>query len=113
MVFAHKNDKDYNPNQLFLHLDWEPNSNTVPIELRARVSYFLKCLCAQYRRRQVTSNLTPFQKHLLAQFLDSNEYQVFPLDKNLGPCVNERTEYINRTLAHLSDASTHLRTAVP
>jgi hypothetical protein len=106
MVFAHKNN-DYNPNQLFIRSDWEPDKVNVPIELRALVSYFLKCLSAQFRRRPVLSNLPPFQKHLLTEFIEAEDHQVFPSDKNLGSCVIEKTDYILCPLKHLSDTTTY------
>ncbi len=107
MTFAHKDD-DYDPNQLFIRSDWEPSPANVPIEFRARVSHFLKLLRGHFRRRQVKSNLSPFQASLLAKLLDSDDFQVLPSDKNLGPCIIERSEYITRTLAHLSDTATYI-----
>jgi hypothetical protein len=106
MVFAHLNE-DYNPKQLFLRSDWEPDPNTVPIEFRARISYFLKCLAVHYRRRQAPKNLTHFQIYLLSQFVKSDDFQIFPSDKNLGPCIIERTQYIHRVLDHLADRTTY------
>lgn len=108
MVFTHMNE-DYNLSQLFLHSDWEPDPGTVPIEFQACISYFLKCLAAQFQRHQATLNLTPFQQYLLARLVDLVDYQVFPSDKNIGPCILERPEYINRVLLHLADTMTYER----
>jgi hypothetical protein len=108
MTFAHKDD-DYDPKQLFIRSDWEPSPANIPIEFRARVSHFLKRLREQFRRRQVPSNLSTFQASLLAKLLDSDDFQVLPSDKNLGPCIIERSEYILRTLDHLSDTTTYLQ----
>jgi hypothetical protein len=105
MVFAHLN-KDYNPKQLFLRSDWEPDPNTVPIEFRAHILYFLKCLSVHYRRRQAPKHLTHFQTYLLSQFAKSDNFQIFPSDKKFGPCIIEHTQYIHRVLDHLADTTT-------
>ena len=106
MVFAGSPD-DYNPKQLFIRTDWEPDRNTVPVEFRARVAYFLKQLKASFVRRRVTSNLTPYQQKLLADLRRSKEFIVLPSDKNLGPCILEREEYVVRVLEHLADDTTY------
>jgi hypothetical protein len=53
--------------------------------------------------------LTPFQRQLLLQFQNSQDFIVFPSNKNLGPCVLERTEYIKKVLEHLADDTTYRR----
>jgi hypothetical protein len=58
MVFAGSPD-EYNPAQLFFRTDWEPNRNTIPVEFRSRVAYFLKQLKATFVRRQVQGIYRP------------------------------------------------------
>jgi hypothetical protein len=53
--------------------------------------------------------LWPLQKSILIDLLSSNEFQIFPLDKNLGPCIIEKSEYITRTLLHIGDTTTYLQ----
>jgi hypothetical protein len=106
MCFAHTED-NFDPNQLFLRSSWEPDKDTVPIEFRARVSHFLKLLQNQFRRRQVPPNLSHYQASILENLKSSEDFQVFPSDKNLGPCIIEKSEYILRVLAHLSDTTTY------
>jgi hypothetical protein len=108
MTFGHKDD-DYDAKQLFIRSDWEPSPANVPIEFQARVSHFLKHLHKQFRRQQVPSNLSTFQASLLAKLLDSDDFQVLPSYKKLGPCIIERDEYITWTLDHLLDATTYLQ----
>jgi hypothetical protein len=108
MTFAHKDD-DFDPKQLFVRSDWEPSPTNIPIEFRARVSHFLKLLRQQFRRRQVPSNLLVLQSNTLADLLSFDEFQIFPSDKNLGPCIIEKSEYITRTLLHLGDTATYLQ----
>ena len=93
---------NYNPNQLFIRSDWQPSPANIPIEFRSRVSHFLKLLSEKFRCQRVTSNLSLFQKSLLAKLLNSDDFQVFPSDNIL-----EKSEYITRTLAHLSDTTTY------
>jgi hypothetical protein len=64
MLFAGGPD-EYNPNQLFICTDWEPNPESIPIELCAQVSHFLMAVKAQIYRGQVQNNLMPFQCQLL------------------------------------------------
>jgi hypothetical protein len=51
--------------------------------------------------------LTPFQQYLLSQLVDSEDFQIFPSDKNLGPCILEQPEYINQVLLPLADTMTY------
>jgi hypothetical protein len=106
MMFAGAPDV-YNPKQLFIRSDWEPDSASVPIEFRARVSCFLKQIKSHFRQRQVTPNLTPLQNKLLQDLRGSKEFIVFPSDKNLGPCILERQEYTQKVLDHLADDITY------
>jgi hypothetical protein len=106
MMFAGAPDI-YDPKQLFIRSDWEPDSASVPIEFRARVSYFLKQTRAHFQKRRAQPNLTPLQNKLLQDLRDSKDFIVVPSDKNLGPCILERQEYIEKVLEHLSDTITY------
>jgi hypothetical protein len=45
---------------------------------------------------------------MLATFKHSDDFIIFPADKNLGPCILERREYIRRGFSdHLSDQTTY------
>jgi hypothetical protein len=106
MFFAGSPD-EYDPTQLFIRSDWEPDRNAIPVEFRSRVAYFLKQLKSQFVPRRVTPNLTPYQQKLLHDLRKSKDFIIFPSDKNLGPCILERQEYIQRVLAHLADDTTY------
>ncbi len=81
-----------------------------PLELRARVSYFLKQTEAQFRRRPVTPNLSPLQNKLLQDLRASKDFTVVPSDQNLGPCILEKDTYVRRVFKdHLSDETTYRR----
>jgi hypothetical protein len=60
------NDDWINSKRLFIRSDWSPDSDTIPIESRARVSCFLG-------RLQMLTNLTPYQTTLLEGLRDSDE----------------------------------------
>ena len=51
--------------------------------------------------------MSPLQSSLLFNLLALDGIRVFPSDKNLGPCIIEKSKYITRTLLHLSDATTY------
>jgi hypothetical protein len=52
--------------------------------------------------------LTPYQQKLLHDLQCSKDFIVLPSDKNLGPCILEQEEYIQRVLLkHLSDNTTY------
>jgi hypothetical protein len=94
--FFSGSDKSWDPKQLFIRSDWEPDSDDLPIEFRARVSHFLRRLQTKFRTRRGPSNLFPYQ-WLLLQTLHQNEaIIVVPTDKNLGPAIMERAQYIRR-----------------
>jgi hypothetical protein len=46
---------------------------------------------------------------LLETLRKSQDFIVFPSDKNLGPCIIKRTKYMQAALHHLSDAATYER----
>jgi hypothetical protein len=104
--FAHIESK-WKPDQLFLRSTWEPNAYELPPEFRARVTCFTRCLQAAFAQRRAKPNLTPYQGRLIRLLAASNDFIVFPSDKNLGPVILERAEHIQRTHTdHLSDSLT-------
>jgi hypothetical protein len=107
MSFAHI-ESEWKPNQLFIRSPWEPNAADLPPEFRARVTYLLGLLRAKFSQRRVKPNLTPYQGRLLRLLKASDDFIIFPSDKNLGPVILKRAEYIRRAHAdHLSDSRTY------
>jgi hypothetical protein len=99
---------DWTENQLFIRSDWKPLDYTIPLELRARTTDFIRQIKATFKRRKVASNLTPLQSLLADKLQHSEDFIVLPSDKNLGPCILERTVYTKRAFQdHLSDTSTY------
>jgi hypothetical protein len=68
-----------------------------------------------YRYKRGPSNLLPYQQYLLYLLRHSLEFSiVLPTDKNLGPALLERVEYIRRVFDdHLSDETTYLQLTKP
>ena len=109
MYFAGQSN-DWKPKQLFIaSKDWEVDINELPREFRARVNVFCKKLKSQFIRKRAPSNLTRHQQRLLEALQKSENFIVIPSDKNLGPCIIERTKYVEAALDHLSDAATYER----
>jgi hypothetical protein len=105
---------DFQPGQLFLRSkNWNPDANQIPIEFRVRVQQFLRRLRATIPQRVTSSNLTVLQSSMLANMKSSDDFIVFPTDKNLGPAVIERSEYVQEALKHLTDESTYRRLTQP
>jgi hypothetical protein len=108
IFFAHMDEHPWDPKQLFFRSKWEPDPAHIPAEFKARVSHFLRELTPKFRSCQVETNLTCPQNQLLRTLKDSDDFIVFPTDKNLGPAILERSEYINRVLMdHLLDFNTY------
>mmetsp|Transcript_1627 Transcript_1627/g.3754 ORF Transcript_1627/g.3754 Transcript_1627/m.3754 type:complete len:636 (-) Transcript_1627:2757-4664(-) len=107
--FADEYTDEYNPKSLFIRSQWQPDTNHVPIEFRARVSHFLrrlKPLMSQNRRTPANLSLT--QRAALRYLRTSNNHIVLPTDKNLGLAILEREMYIQRCYKdHLLDTATY------
>jgi hypothetical protein len=109
MYFAGE-DNGWDPKQLFIAKeDWEVDINELPCEFCARINVFCKKLKSQFQSQRGTPNLTRHQQRLLETLPKSQDFIVFPSDKNLGPCIIERTKYMQAALHHLSDAATYER----
>ena len=60
------------------------------------------------QRRNVTPNLPPYLMDLMLWFKDHNDYIIVEGDKNLGPCILERSYYIWRAFKdHLGDINNY------
>ena len=97
------------PPSLFIRSNWEPDPYAVPNEISGRVSRFLAALQPHFQRsRRTRANLLPHQVALLHSLRQSDDFIVFPSDKNLGPVILERDEYIRRVfLDHLYNPSVY------
>ena len=70
----------------------------MPIELRSRTSKFKLELKKKFPKIRNPSNLNKIQRAALQYSQTNRELIVVKSDKNLGPCVMERSQYLD--LAH-------------
>ena len=93
---------------LFIRSDWEPNPDEIPAEFRARLSAFTRAMKLMFRRRRSRRNLLPSQLTAMASLRRDDNLIVFKTDKNLGPAILERPNYIKVALQeHLQDTYTY------
>jgi hypothetical protein len=94
--------------RLFVRSDWTPPIRLINYNLQYRVNNFVKRIFSIFKKKRVRSNMLPYQRRILADLRSSKEHVVFNADKNLGPCIIERAQYIRRALQdHLLDTTTY------
>ena len=111
-LFAGNPNKDnWNPKTLYIKSDWDPDPQLVAGELRAISSLFLRCLKTAFlpnnKRSYSSVNLDPVQRYTLNILEKSSKHVVIPADKNLGPVIIERDQYILSVLSLLRDQRTY------
>jgi hypothetical protein len=86
----------------------------IPTDLKNRITKFLSALTKLYkkRKRSCPSNLLAHQEHCFSTIKRSEQLLVWKTDKNLGPCVSERTRYLQLCRRdHFNDTKTYERLA--
>jgi hypothetical protein len=101
-------EETYNP-KMYAASEWNPPNLFTPPELRARLAAFKAALKGLYKKRRSPSNLLKHQRRALDALRNQDTFLIVQCDKNLGPAVIEKTEYIRMALAHLTDTSTYRR----
>ena len=101
-------DDDYNP-RMYLRSKWEPPDWAVPRALQQRLSSFQDAIVDSVRKKvPIPSNLMRHQRHALDQLRSQSQLLVVNCNKNLGPAVIEREEYIRMAFRdHFSDRRTY------
>jgi len=98
---------DYNPS-MHLPSSWIPPDKFFPGILRDRLLNFAIALRTAFRPRRAIPNLALHHRHALEYLRTQKEFFVVHCDKNLGPAIIEREEYIRLAFRdHLSDRSTY------
>jgi len=102
--------EDYNP-KMYDASPWEPPKHLVPKAIFHRLKAFKASLKAKFSRgRRAKSNLLPHQRQALSWLRQQQTLLVVQCDKNLGPAVIERSEYIKFAFKdHLDDDTTYQR----
>ena len=80
--------------RLFIRSDWTPPIRMVNYNLQLRVNNFIKQATNLFIKKATKSNMLPYQRRILADFRNNKTHIVFNADKNLGPCIIERAQYI-------------------
>ena len=94
--------------KLFVPSKWSPSRDYIPAEFRVRFSEFEREATLLFRPRRCQPNLLPRQATVLAALRNNTQLHVWKTDKNLGPAIIERDEYIRRALKeHLLDVTTY------
>ena len=94
---------------LFIRSNWQPDSHDIPMEFKARVSFFVKQVGTLFKKRiRATSSFLPSQYAAYNWLRNNPNFINFPTDKNLGPAIIERERYIRIAFdEHLSDSKTY------
>ena len=110
MFFAGSDDDQNGNPKLYLPSTWTPVRDHIPIEYRACINNCIAAFKAHYyRRKKVLSNLTDFQQCNLRNLQESEDFIVFPADKNLrSVIILKHSTYTKRVLHdHLGDGVTY------
>jgi hypothetical protein len=112
---ADNEDDGYNK-RMYVRTGWTPPEHLFPFpkELPRRLQAFTTAIKSLVRRRKCPSNLLPHQRNALEYLQHQKELLVVQCDKNLGPAIIERDEYIKLVFKdHLSDTNTYRRLTEP
>ena len=102
----------YVPNPL-----WQPD-NELPIELK---NWFEKAYKSEIRFQRFKDNLSKQQRRLLNDLTKRNDVVITESDKNLGPCLLSKDQYVSLCEDHLSSSAyrkeevcdiSHIRTKI-
>lgn len=98
--------------RLYVRSGWNPPEHLFPFprELPRRLRAFQEFLQSIVTRKKCTPNLLPHQRKALDCLRNQTSLLVVQCDKNLGPAIIERDEYIKLVIRdHLSDSTTYRR----
>jgi hypothetical protein len=98
----------YNP-KMYALSDWIPPNLFTPLDIRERLSAFKTALKTQYKPHRCRSNLMKHQQRSLNLLRNQDNFIIVQCDKNLGPEIIKKDEYIKLDLLHLQDTTTYRR----
>ena len=98
----------YDPKS-YVHSTWTPPHWTIPpIALEERLTCFSSALSKLFKTRQGKTNLLPHQHRALRTLQQQQTFFIVPCDKNLGPAIIERHDYLKIAMRdHISDTTTY------
>lgn len=104
-----EDDGTYNP-KIYVTSTWTPHNRQIPEEIQSRLDDFKAAVRLLVKPRRCPSNLLWHQEKALKLLRNQNDFLITQCDKNLGPAIIERDEYIKMALQdHLLDRSTYRR----
>ena len=98
------------PKKIYTKSEWTPDKTEDPIEQRlmkfiSQIQQYKKVINDSKRK---STNLTTLQQQHLKMLKNNTSYIILMADKNLGPCIMERREYIKSILReHLEQKETY------
>jgi hypothetical protein len=99
---------DYNP-RMYIPSNWCPPQHTFPGIVQQRLDNFKRSILRLYTRRRSRNNLLPYQRRALQWLRTQDDFVIASCDKNLGPCILEKSQYIDRVRGLLSNRDAYLR----
>lgn len=109
VMAGHLGIENYNP-KMYLRSEWTPPAWQIPVELTRRLDDFKTHLKPCFKSQKCPSNLLLHQQRALQHLRNQKDFLIVQCDKNLGPAIIERDEYIQMALQdHLQDRSTYRR----
>ena len=103
-------DETYDP-KMYVRSNWTPPYWTIPpVVLQERLDNFSNKLNKMFKKRMGKTNLLSYQTRALQSLQRQQDFLVCPCDKNLGPAIIERHDYIKIAMRdHLLDGRTYRR----
>jgi hypothetical protein len=98
----------YNP-KMYVKSTWSPPFRTIPRHIEQRHDRFVDQVRALYVKRLGRSNLLNHQRRALQWLTTQDEFIIASCNKNLGPAIIEKPEYIHMCKGLLSDRSVYKR----
>ena len=100
--------------KIYVRSNWTPPHWTLPpVVLKECLDKFSTTLSKLFKRRMGKTNLLPYQARALQLLQRQQDFLFCPCDKNLGPTIIERDDYIKIAMKdHLLDGRTYRRLSV-
>ena len=94
---------------MYVHSKWTPPHWTIPpVALEEWLSRFSKEMGNLFKTRKGKTNLLPRQRRTLSTLQQQDTFLIVPCDKNLGPAIIERHDYLKIAMRdHLNDTTTY------
>ena len=103
-------DETYDP-KMYVRSNWTPPYWTIPpVVLQERLDNFSNNLNKLFKKRMGKTNLLSYQTRALQSLQRQQDFLICPCDKNVGPAIIERHDYIKIAMRdHLLDGRTYRR----